>query len=271
MPELPEVETIRRRLNTVIHNHTIKSTSVHNAKLRWPIAPDFAKQLSHATIHSFERRAKYLLMQTDRGIVIIHLGMSGSLTVNSGNHPLETHTHVEFHLKDGRSLRYRDPRRFGSMHWIPDKPLAHPLLRNLGPEPLDEGFNGDYLYQASRNRRVAIKNLLMNSRIIVGIGNIYASEALYLAQINPIRRSDRIACVRYQNLARAVKSVLESAILAGGTTLRDYVDAAGNPGYFKQNLLVYGRQGALCNLCQTQIRNRTIGQRSSYYCPHCQR
>lgn len=197
--------------------------------------------------------------------------MSGSLRVVSNNVPPEKHDHLDVVMEDGRCLRLRDPRRFGAALWTTEDPLEHPLLRNIGPEPLGSAFNATWLHALSRGRRVAVKSFLMNSHIVAGVGNIYASEALFIAGISPVRSAGRISLLRYERLVDAVREVLEDAITAGGTTLRDFVDTEGNPGYFSRKLRVYGRQNEPCENCGEPIRNRVIGQRSTFYCPRCQR
>jgi formamidopyrimidine-DNA glycosylase len=217
-----------------------------------------------------KRRAKYLLLELESGTLLLHLGMSGSLRVLPADTPRLTHDHFDLVLDSGHTLRFNDPRRFGSLHYTQD-PDNHPLLAKLAPEPLDEAFNADYLWRVTRRRRVAIKQLLMNSRLVVGVGNIYASEALFRAKVRPRRQAHTLTRAEVSRLVRAVKSVLEMAIRVGGTTLRDYVGADGQPGYFKQKLYVYERDLQPCRTCKTPIRQLTQGQRSTYYCPTCQR
>jgi formamidopyrimidine-DNA glycosylase len=249
----------------------VVSVDVREPRLRWPIPPALARDLPGHRVRSVTRRAKFLLLESPVGHVILHLGMSGSLRVVSGNLPPEKHDHLDVLMDDGRCLRFRDPRRFGAALWTTDDPLGHPLLKNLGPEPLGGAFNAEWLHLRSRNRRVAVKSFLMNSQVVAGVGNIYASESLFLAGIHPGRPAGRISLKRYQGLVLAVREVLEDAIAAGGTTLRDFVDSNGDPGYFAQKLRVYGRQNEACLHCGTLVRNRVIGQRSSYFCPRCQR
>jgi formamidopyrimidine-DNA glycosylase len=229
-----------------------------------------ARELPGHTISKVARRAKFLILESQAGHLILHLGMSGSLRVVSGNVAPEKHDHLDLLMDDGRCLRLRDPRRFGAALWTTDDPLEHPLLRYLGPEPLEHEFNAEWLHRRSRGRRVAVKSYLMNSQIVAGVGNIYASEALFLAGIHPMRAAGRISLKRYENLARTVRQVLGDAIDAGGTTLRDFFDSDGNPGYFSRKLHVYGRQGEACDQCSTPIRNRIVAQRSSYFCHRCQ-
>jgi formamidopyrimidine-DNA glycosylase len=271
MPELPEVETTRRGIAPVIEGRRIAALVVREPRLRWPVPRSLADEIAGQSVSGVRRRAKYLLIDLERGSLILHLGMSGSLRVLPPDTPLIDHDHVDILLDSGLALRFNDPRRFGSLLWTRADPLTHPLLVRLAPEPLEADFNGAYLYAASRGRRVAIKQLLMNSYVVVGVGNIYASEALFRARINPRRAAGRLSRVQLAKLARAIKSVLAIAIRVGGTTLRDYVGADGNPGYFRQKLYVYERAGKPCRVCRTPIRQFTQGQRSTYYCPRCQR
>jgi formamidopyrimidine-DNA glycosylase len=271
MPELPEVETTRRGIDPALKGRRITGVVVREPRLRWPIARALAPSATGQAIRGVRRRAKYLLIDLDGGSLILHLGMSGSLRVLPPATPLVTHDHVDILLDSGLALRFNDPRRFGSLLWTDGDPLAHPLLRRLAPEPLDDDFNAEYLERVTRKRRVAIKPLLMNSQIVVGVGNIYASEALFRARINPRRAAGRLNRAQLGRLVRGIKAVLNMAIKVGGTTLRDYVGADGNPGYFRQKLYVYERTGKPCRVCRTPIRQFTQGQRSTYYCPRCQK
>lgn len=269
MPELPEVETTRRGIAPHLAGQRIDSAVARTARLRWPLPP-LAELLAGATVRAVERRAKYLLLRFDHGTLIVHLGMSGSLRIVDRDSPARPHDHVDL-VFGRRCLRLHDPRRFGAMLWTDQDPLRHPRLRDLGPEPLGDQFDGDRLAQAARGRRVAIKNLIMDGHVVVGVGNIYATEALFLAGIHPGRSSRRIAQARLERLAGAIKGILGYAIERGGTTLRDFLNESGEPGYFAQELLVYGRAGEPCKRCGATIRSRRIGQRASAYCPHCQR
>lgn len=269
MPELPEVETTRRGLLPALTNRRIKNVQVRNIHLRWPVAADFAMRLQGETILDVQRRAKYLLIQLRQGYVIWHLGMSGSLRVLPAHVPPRMHDHVDVLLDDNHLLRFNDPRRFGCVIWSAD-PYQHKLLKNLGPEPLSDVFNIDYLVNKAKGRSVSIKQFIMNANIVVGVGNIYASEALFHAGIRPRRAAGRIKREELVRLVKAIKKVLSSAIKQGGTTLRDYVNADGNPGYFRQKLFVYERAGEPCRKCKTPIVQITQGQRSTYYCSHCQ-
>lgn len=270
MPELPEVETTRRGIAPLLEGRRIAAVRVREARLRWPVPATLETTLRGARVQTVERRAKYLLLRVDAGTVILHLGMSGSLRVVPADTPAGKHDHVDLVLEDGFCLRLRDPRRFGAVLFTREAPERHALLRRLGPEPLGEAFNGDYLYARSRGRRLAVKPFLMDSTVVVGVGNIYANEALFLAGIPPGRPAGRIGPERYQALAEAVRAVLQRAIAAGGTTLRDFTAVDGAPGYFALELNVYGRAGEACPRCGTPIRMRRLGQRSTYFCARCQ-
>lgn len=271
MPELPEVETTRRGLLDALTGRRIESMRVYDRRLRWPIESAMEDRVAGAQVLRLERRAKYLLVITDRGTLIVHLGMSGSLRVAPDSLPLRLHDHVEWLLEDGRAVRFNDPRRFGSIHWVEVDPLTHPLLAELGPEPLSDDFDGNTLYRKSRDRKSTIKVFLMNAAHVVGVGNIYASESLFHAGIRPTRPAGKVTRAECDRLAGEVKRVLSDAIEVGGTTLRDYVDPDGNPGYFRQRLFVYERAGKACRRCTGPITQRVIGQRSTYWCPICQR
>jgi len=270
MPELPEVETTCRGIAPHITGQRVARVIVRNPQLRWPVPKRLARELSGQIIHGVERRAKYLLLNSDAGTAILHLGMSGSLKVVSTTEPPGKHDHVDI-VFDRSALRLTDPRRFGSVHWTRRPAMQHPLIRPLGCEPLSKEFNGDYLYLRSRQRRVAIKQFLMNSHLVAGIGNIYASEALYMAGIHPKRAAGKVSLDRYRLLAEVIKEVLNEAIGQGGTTLRDFVNGEGKPGYFRQHLNVYGKAGQACISCRIPIREIRQGQRSSFYCPKCQK
>ncbi len=271
MPELPEVETTRRGLAPMLDGQRIEQVRVHERRLRWPLPRDFEPALAGRRVLGVQRRAKYLLIRTDGGTLLVHLGMSGSLRGADPATPRKKHDHVEILLSSGRCLRFNDPRRFGSMHLVLGDAAAHPLLRHLGPEPLSDGFDADYLHQRTRGRRVAIKLLLMNAQIVVGVGNIYASEALFHAGVAPGRAAGRLSRAEAARIVAAVRKVLAAAIRVGGTTLRDYVSADGTPGYFSQKLYVYERACEPCRNCATPVKHRVQGQRSTYWCPTCQR
>jgi formamidopyrimidine-DNA glycosylase len=244
---------------------------IRDRRLRWPIAADFEAAVRNQKVLSVDRRAKYILIRLDSGTLILHLGMSGSLRLVSGGTPPKAHDHWDLVMDSGLALRFHDPRRFGSLHFTQDDPAEHALLKKLAPEPLSGEFNGEYLFKASRRRAVAIKQLIMNSHIVVGVGNIYASEALFRARISPRRAAGRISRAEAEKLAKAIKAVLTAAIKIGGTTLRDYVNADGAPGYFRQKLFVYERAKLACRVCKSPVKQFTQGQRSTYWCSTCQR
>lgn len=271
MPELPEVETTRRGIAPHLEGTRIEQLVVRERRLRWPLATGMEQSVAGARVMQVGRRAKYLLIGTDRGTGLLHLGMSGSLRVVPAALPAARHDHVDLVLDSGRCVRFNDPRRFGSLHWLEGDPAGHPLLAHLGPEPLGREFDGEWLYRAARGLRVAVKPFIMNARVVVGVGNIYASEALFQAGIHPRRPAGRISLARMQRLAAAIREVLAAAIDAGGTTLRDFTDSEGRPGYFRQHLRVYGRAGEPCPGCGAPIRQEVIGQRASYFCHACQR
>lgn len=271
MPELPEVETTRRGVEPYIVGRRIRALAVHEPRLRWRVEAGLPARVAGQRILRARRRAKYLLFELERGTLLWHLGMSGSLRVLPAGTRRDRHDHVDLILDSGQALRFNDPRRFGSVLYTAGDPEAHPLLAPLAPEPLDPAFDAGYLWRATRRRRVAIKQLLMNSRLVVGVGNIYASEALFRARIRPGRAARTITARECAQLVRAIRSVLRGALRAGGTTLRDYVGADGAPGYFRQRLHVYERAGLPCRRCRTPIRRRTQGQRATYWCPACQR
>ena len=270
MPELPEVETTRRGIEPALRGRRVLDVVVRDRRLRWPVERGFEGHVRGQAALAVERRAKYLLLRFPAGTAIIHLGMSGSLRVLAAGTPPLTHDHWDLVLEGGQVLRFHDPRRFGSLHWTPADPSRHPLLKDLGPEPLSDGFDAGHLFRASRRRRVAIKLLIMNSHVVVGVGNIYASEALFRARIRPTRAAQRLTRAEAAALARAIREVLAEAIATGGTTLRDYVNAEGIPGYFRQQLFVYERGGEPCRICGARVRQVTQGQRSTYYCASCQ-
>ncbi len=269
MPELPEVETTRRGILPHARGQTIRAVTVREPRLRWPVPAELAARLSGATILTVRRRAKYLLFDTSAGAMLLHLGMSGSLRIVDADTPIRKHDHLDIALGSGRLIRFHDPRRFGSVH-LTDDAATHPLLATLGPEPLGGGFDGSYLHAESRGRRAAVKVFIMNARVVVGVGNIYASEALHVAGIHPRRAAGRIGMARYRRLADAIRETLAAAIAVGGTTLRDFYGGDGEPGYFRQCLHVYERDGEPCRRCGGRVRREVLGQRASYYCPGCQ-
>ncbi|HYE35854.1 bifunctional DNA-formamidopyrimidine glycosylase/DNA-(apurinic or apyrimidinic site) lyase [Methylocaldum sp.] len=270
MPELPEVETTRRGILPHLLGQTVQAMIVRQPRLRWPIPADLPGKLDRQTIRSVERRGKYILIGATRGTLIVHLGMSGSLRILDPKSPPRKHDHLDLVLVNGTCLRFHDPRRFGCVIWTEDDPLLHPLLAELGPEPLSAHFDAPYLHGKAKGRSMAVKAFLMDSRIVVGVGNIYANEALFRAGIDPRRRAGRIALLRYEKLVVSVHSVLFEAIEQGGTTLRDFVNENGSPGYFQQTLQVYGRTGVPCRQCGELVRTQRLGQRSTYWCPKCQ-
>jgi formamidopyrimidine-DNA glycosylase len=270
MPELPEVETTRRGLLPHVVGRAIARVEVREPRLRWPVAKRLPRALAATRIASLERRGKYLLFGTEAGTLLVHLGMSGSLRYLAEPAPPGAHDHIDVHFDDGGALRFNDPRRFGSFV-LTTAPSSHPLLKDLGPEPLGDDFDADYLWRSSRNRRVAIKQHVMNGRVVVGVGNIYASEALFRAGIHPRRIAGRISRARFEPLVTSIRDVLRDAIDEGGTTLRNFVGGDGKPGYFRGALRVYERAGLPCVACGTKIERRVLGQRATYYCPRCQR
>jgi len=274
MPELPEVETTRRGIEPHIVQRPIEDVRVRNARLRWPVPKELRARLVGRSVLAVERRGKYLLFRTDADTtMIVHLGMSGSLSLcdgENGEGGAGPHDHLDWVFSDGVRLRMRDPRRFGAVLLVEGDPQQHPLLRNLGPEPFDAAFSGDYLYGIARSRRVAVKQLVMDARVVVGVGNIYANEALFVSGIRPTRGCHRISGSRMSRLRDAIVEVLYDAIDQGGTTLRDFLREDGRPGYFAHRLRVYGRSGLPCARCAQPIRQSRTGQRSTFFCPACQ-
>jgi formamidopyrimidine-DNA glycosylase len=271
VPELPEVETTRRGIEPYAVGRKITALRLYEPRLRWRVQPDLPDLVDGQRILEVGRRAKYLLLKLEKGTLILHLGMSGSVRVLPADTERLTHDHVDMVLDSGFTIRFNDPRRFGSLHYVAGDPAGHPLLKDLAPEPFDPAFNTEYLWRITRRRRVAIKQLLMNSKLVVGVGNIYANEALFKAGVRPKRQARGLKREEVERIVRAVKSVLAMAIRVGGTTLRDYVGVDGQPGYFRQKLYVYEREKQPCRTCQTPVRQLTQGQRSTYYCPGCQK
>jgi formamidopyrimidine-DNA glycosylase len=269
MPELPEVETTRQGIEPFLVGQEIVAIEVRDQRLRWPV-PRLVQQACGHRVLAVRRRAKYIIIDVADGALLLHLGMSGSMRALAEQAPPGKHDHFDI-VTERAILRYCDPRRFGSFTWVDRPAEAHPLLASLGPEPLSAAFSGDYLYAKSRGRKAAVKNFVMDGRIVVGVGNIYASESLYMAGIHPSRPAGRISRERYAGLAEAIQDVLGRAIRRGGTTLRDFSGTGGTPGYFAQELLVYDREGGPCLQCGKAVRRRVIGQRSSFFCPACQR
>ncbi len=270
MPELPEVETTRRGVEPHCRGRVVQQVLVREPRLRWPVPDQLALLLRGQAINAVERRAKYLLFRTTAGSLLVHLGMSGSLRVVAADASPGRHDHIDLLLEGDVCLRYHDPRRFGCFLWLATGEL-HPLLAGLGPEPLSAEFDGELLYRRSRCRKGPVKNFIMDGKVVVGVGNIYANEALFRSGIRPDRAAGRVSLARYEGLANTIKQVLTSAIEQGGTTLRDFVGGDGKPGYFAQQLLVYGRTGQPCKCCGSVLREVRLGQRSSVYCVTCQR
>jgi formamidopyrimidine-DNA glycosylase len=275
VPELPEVETTRRGIAPYLIGRRVVGVTLRRADLRWPIPAAISELLPGQRIDAVERRAKYLLLHTEAGSALLHLGMSGVLRVLPPDAPVGKHDHVDIAVERTatqaeRILRFTDPRRFGSLLWQAPGEI-HPLLANLGPEPLTDAFDGDLMWHISRRRTAAVKLFLMDNAGVVGVGNIYASEALFAAGIDPRRAAGNVSRARYARLAAEVKRILAWAIERGGTTLRDFLNPDGAPGYFFRELNVYGRAGEPCYVCGTAIRQVVLGQRSTFWCPHCQR
>lgn len=269
MPELPEVETTRRGIEPFLQGQQIQAVIVRQPRLRWPV-PAEIQRLAGQVVQQLSRRGKYILLHTPVGVALIHLGMSGSLRIVEPGMEPRKHDHFDLVLANGRAVRYHDPRRFGALLWTEHDPQQHSLLCGLGPEPLEDAFDGDYLFRQSRSRTVSIKEFIMNARIVVGVGNIYANEALFLAGIDPRRAAGCVSHEHYLALAQAIRQVLAYAIERGGTTLRDFVREDGTPGYFQLELKVYDRANQPCTTCCTPIRQITQGQRSTWFCPVCQ-
>jgi formamidopyrimidine-DNA glycosylase len=270
MPELPEVEITRRGIAPFVVGKQITSFVVRESRMRWPVPASLGRILPRQTVKKVRRRAKYLIIELDKGNLIIHLGMSGSLRVLETGTPPRAHDHIDI-VFGNRLLRLRDPRRFGCVLWQSGEAEKHPLLRNLGIEPLGPEFCGEYLHVASRHRKVSIKQFLMNQAVVVGVGNIYASESLFRASIKPIRQAGRLSRAECDALADAVVNTLRDSLLAGGSTLRDFVQSNGDSGYFQLQTFAYGRAGMPCRNCSTPIRELRQGQRSTFFCPECQK
>ena len=271
MPELPEVETTCRGISPHILGQVVTDIIIRQKQLRWPITPGLKKGMSDQRIFAVSRRGKYILLETRAGTAIVHLGMSGSLRIVDASTAVRKHDHVDIVFSNGKVLRLHDPRRFGALLWTQENPQTHELLMNLGPEPLTDDFSAQYLHTLSRRRKASVKTFIMNSHVVVGVGNIYASETLFLAGIRPTHHADKISLPRYELLVKAIKKVLAASIKQGGTTLRDFVNENGQPGYFQQTLNVYGRAGEACKQCGTLISVSRQMQRSTFYCKHCQK
>ena len=270
MPELPEVETTRRGIEPHVTGKTVAQVLVRQPSLRWPVSPELSQALTGAVVDRIDRRGKYLLFRTGRGRMMVHLGMSGSLRIAEPGTQPRKHDHLDIAFSDSTLMRFHDPRRFGSVFWLPEGE-GHELIDDLGPEPLGDRFDGEYLYAASRSRSTPVKTFIMNSKVVVGVGNIYANEALFLAGIRPERLAGKISRQRYLRLAGFIRQVLGNAIDSGGTTLRDFLREDGSPGYFKQQLLVYGRGGEPCTACGRPLKEIRLGQRTTVFCTRCQR
>ncbi|NNC99551.1 MAG: bifunctional DNA-formamidopyrimidine glycosylase/DNA-(apurinic or apyrimidinic site) lyase [Gammaproteobacteria bacterium] len=270
MPELPEVETTLRGIEPYLRRATIRDIVVRNGSLRWPVPEQALRELIGQPITQVHRRAKYILLQTPAGTILLHLGMSGSLRVLSSGQDPGRHDHLDIIVSGQRTVRLNDPRRFGCCLLLKEPVFSHTLLAKLGPEPISDAFHGDVLFDCSRGRTIAIKTLIMDAKVVVGVGNIYASEALFLAGIRPTLAAKRISRKRSHALANAIKTVLGKAIKAGGTTLQDFTRVDGKPGYFRHELQVYGRAGECCTICGCPIKSQRVGQRNSFYCPQCQ-
>jgi formamidopyrimidine-DNA glycosylase len=277
MPELPEVETTLRGLMPHLSGQVIKQVIIRNPNLRWPIPKNLPALVTGQTISKLERRAKYLLLKCDSGTLILHLGMSGSLRVLPSGTPAEKHDHFDLILASGKLMRLRDPRRFGAVLWHPEQTdnqrdiAQHPLLAKLGPEPLLDDFSAEYLHLATRKRSAAIKQVIMDSHVVVGVGNIYASESLFYAGIRPQLHASKLSLPRCARLVQTIRETLSTSIAQGGSTLRDFTDSNGKPGYFQQNYAVYGRTGEPCRVCGSPVKQIVQGQRSSFYCAVCQK
>ena len=271
MPELPEVETARRGITPYLKGKRVAAVTVRDRRLRWPIPAALLKELPGQRIDAVERRGKYLLLRTQAGTALLHLGMSGSLRVLPKATTPQKHDHVDIVMETGQALRLRDPRRFGALLWTRGDPAQHELLKDLGPEPLSDELDGEYLFGQSRGIKAAVKHFIMDSHRVVGVGNIYASESLFLAAIRPQRAAGRVTAKEYAALARGIKKVLTASIKAGGTTLRDFAREDGEPGYFAQRLRVYGRDGEKCYRCGGTIKAKATGQRMTYWCQDCQK
>ena len=270
MPELPEVETTLRGVSPHLVGRTVRELIVQERRLRWPVPDDLA-EIEGTTILAGSRRGKYLLFTTARGTLLIHLGMSGSLRVLAPSVPWRKHDHLALRLDTGMELRFHDPRRFGTVQWVHGDALAHPLLKDLGPEPLSPDFTARHLFDLSRGRSSSVKAFIMDSHIVVGVGNIYACEALFMSGIRPTLAAGKVSLPRYQRLVASVQEVLAASIEMGGTTLRDFLNESGEPGYFKQTLRVYDREGLPCHTCGTLIKRIVQTNRSTFLCPKCQR
>jgi formamidopyrimidine-DNA glycosylase len=274
MPELPEVETTRRGLLPLVGN-VAKSVTIRHPRLRWPIPQHLLQTLPNQTLKALTRRAKYILCEFSgeetNGVLLLHLGMSGRIQVLDCNYPAEKHDHFDIEFIDGQVLRLRDPRRFGAVLWLDNHDNNHPLLNSLGPEPLEADFNAKYLQKALANKTLAIKNAIMDGHVVVGVGNIYASESLFRSRIHPETPANKLSLKSCERLVVEIKSTLQDALNAGGSSLRDFFGTDGNPGYFQQEYFVYARTNEPCKVCARPIKTMRLGQRSTFYCEHCQK
>lgn len=271
MPELPEVETTLRGIKPHLIAQTVAKVIVRHHQLRWPIPHNLEQILQHQTILDIQRRGKYLLFITDIGTLILHLGMSGRVCILSEFNAAKKHDHVDIFFANQTYLRFTDPRRFGALLWTDEDPHQHPLLINIGPEPLSNEFDGHHLWEHARGRTISVKAYIMNSKIVAGVGNIYATEALFQSCIRPAKSAGKVSLAHYEQLATSIKNILAKAIKKGGTTLKDFRKSDGSPGYFSLELQAYGRCGLPCLRCQTLLKSSQIGQRSTVYCPRCQK
>ncbi|WP_416192683.1 bifunctional DNA-formamidopyrimidine glycosylase/DNA-(apurinic or apyrimidinic site) lyase [Neisseria sp. CCUG12390] len=275
MPELPEVETTLRGISPHISCKTVSAVEIRQPKLRWPVHPELPQILNGQTVLACKRRAKYLIIRFEAGILLVHLGMSGSLRIFTAEDEradtYDKHDHIDIRFSDGTLLRYRDPRKFGAFLWYEGTAEHHPLLEGLGPEPLSDGFNAEYLHTKLKGLKRAVKLALMDNAVVVGVGNIYANESLFKAGILPHRPSNQITRKECTLLAETIKTVLQRAIDTGGSTLRDFVNSDGKSGYFQQEYAVYGRYNEPCLQCGQLIQKQTLGQRGTFYCEHCQK
>lgn len=270
MPELPEVETTRRGLLPLV-GKVVKSVTIRHKALRWPIPQHLVESLPNQKLYGLSRRAKYILCEFDSGMLLLHLGMSGRICLLDDNYPAEKHDHFDIEFTDGQVLRLRDPRRFGAVLWLDNKTNDHVLLNSLGPEPLEDTFNGKYLHGALRNKKVAIKNAIMDGHVVVGVGNIYASESLFRSRIHPETPANKLSLKACEKLVAEIKATLNDALKAGGSSLRDFFGTDGNPGYFQQEYFTYARTGEPCKVCGKPIKSIRLGQRSTFFCANCQK
>jgi len=274
MPELPEVETTRRGLLPLV-GQLVQSVTIRHPRLRWPIPAHLPQTLQGLRLNGLRRRAKYLLCdfsgEAGAGILLLHLGMSGRIQLMDDAYPAEKHDHFDVAFASGQVLRLRDPRRFGAVLWLEGEEAAHPLLASLGPEPLEDGFHAKYLRQALANKSLAIKNAIMDGHVVVGVGNIYASESLFRSRIHPETPANRLSLKQCEKLVADIKQTLNEALNAGGSSLRDFFGTNGLPGYFQQSYFVYARTDEPCLVCGRPIKTMRLGQRSTFFCAHCQK